>query len=520
MSSYYIDYENVHNEGLNGVDKLVQGDRLCLFYSCKADTLKIDVVQQLMMCAADIRFEKIDNGIENALDFQLITALMCNYSAAESYYIISKDKGYDAAIEMAAKQGRDNIYRCRDIDGALKHQSGLGIDESDQEVIVDLELEADSQAAAGEAGQPQTDGPAAGQMDEGMDEGADGMGAASDSGAEETADGAGIDAARADVFEKIIAGAGREDNEPSPMAAKRKTGRPGKAGGAARGDYSYSLWGTEAAEDEPAARESGVDTGIEDSAGSAAGEGCSACEAADAPDNENEAGANEAGAEEENGGSAAEPTAEELQRRAYQSICTKILNHIKLVHRIPVNYKQAGIIYEALSGADSKMQFYHKLIQILGRKKGGELYQRVKPTYKSIMGIYKAAEQNMSMGAADDVAAEAEAADAAAGQAGFASDSDDVNGDVDEAQPQAASNGSDVSDTSDVSDASGDGAGVKGTRRAAGGRVARGRCGAKRDVHDVHTAAADIRNDFENAEQNQGSPGESIMRMVELVKNI
>ena len=146
MSSYYIDYENVHNEGLSGIEKLGQGSRVCLFYSCKADTLKIDVVRQLMGCAAEIRFEKIDNGVENALDFQLITALMCSYSAAESYYIISKDKGYDAAIEMAAKQGRDNIYRCRDIDGALKHQSGLGIDESDQEVIVDLDL--DSAAGA------------------------------------------------------------------------------------------------------------------------------------------------------------------------------------------------------------------------------------------------------------------------------------------------------------------------------------------------------------------------------------
>ena len=138
MANYYIDYENVHNEGLKGVQKLQQEDKLHLFYSIKADTLKIDVVRQLMDCPATICFDKIVNGVENALDFQLITALMCNYSAEEKYYIISRDKGYDAAIEMAGKQNRDNIYRCRDIDGAIKHQEGLGIDESDQEVIVDL----------------------------------------------------------------------------------------------------------------------------------------------------------------------------------------------------------------------------------------------------------------------------------------------------------------------------------------------------------------------------------------------
>ena len=103
MANYYIDYENVHNEGLKGVQKLQQEDKLHLFYSIKADTLKIDVVRQLMDCPATICFDKIVNGVENALDFQLITALMCNYSAEEKYYIISRDKGYDAAIEMAAE---------------------------------------------------------------------------------------------------------------------------------------------------------------------------------------------------------------------------------------------------------------------------------------------------------------------------------------------------------------------------------------------------------------------------------
>ena len=126
----------------------------------------------------------------------------------------------------------------------------------------------------------------------------------------------------------------------------------------------------------------------DDDAPLAAGE--TAAEEADVSDEAGEAkeAAGEAG--EANNGSGAEPTAEELQRRAYQSICTKLLNHIKLIHKIPLNYKQAGVIYEALSESDSKMQFYHKLIQILGRKKGGELYQRVKTTYKSITAIYKA----------------------------------------------------------------------------------------------------------------------------------
>lgn len=338
MSSYYIDYENVHNEGLGGIEKLGAGSRVCLFYSCKADTLKIDVVRQLMGCAAEIRFEKIDNGVENALDFQLITALMCSYSTDESYYIISKDKGYDAAIEMAAKQGRDNIFRCRDIDGALKHQSGLGIDESDQEVIVDLDLD----SAAGADDYIAADGQ---QADGGTGEGY---------GAEELPFGAGAAYYADEAVEEDAAG------------------EESSAGGIAGEDSGSASYAALPDDDVPLA----------------AGE--ASAEEADESDEAGEAKEADGEAGEVNDGSGAEPTAEELQRRAYQSICTKLLNHIKLIHKIPLNYKQAGVIYEALSESDSKMQFYHKLIQILGRKKGGELYQRVKTTYKSITAIYKA----------------------------------------------------------------------------------------------------------------------------------
>lgn len=323
MSSYYIDYENVHNEGLNGIEKLEQGSSVCLFYSCKADTLKIDVVRQLMGCDAEIRFEKIDNGVENALDFQLITALMCSYSPEDSYYIISKDKGYDAAIEMAAKQGRDNIYRCRDIDGALKHQSGLGIDESDQEVIVELDLagEADASASPAQETLPEPEGGSAPAWETAFR-------------AEESDN---LFRSCLDAFQAVPARRGYQAEEQEEQEERD----------------------AQEVQEVQAAQEA------QEEAGEAADEASAA-------------------------GSGAEPTAEELQRRAYQSICTKLLNHIKLIHKIPLNYKQAGVIYEALSESDSKMQFYHKLIQILGRKKGGELYQRVKTTYKSITAIYRA----------------------------------------------------------------------------------------------------------------------------------
>ena len=323
MANYYIDYENVHNEGLKGVQKLQQEDKLHLFYSIKADTLKIDVVRQLMECSATICFDKIVNGVENALDFQLITALMCNYSDEEKYYIISRDKGYDAAIEMAGKQKRDNIYRCRDIDGAIKHQEGLGIDESDQEVIVDLgDLASDYQVE---------DKTFSEEMPEVQPE---------------------TVAQPAMPIEPLEAPVEAIETEPEEIIVQRQEEAP-----------------------EPA---QAVEITAEDQ------------EIAPAEEQSQPEMSEENTVESENEPEAAVLTDEEIKRRAHQSICTKLLNHIKLIQKIPLVYKQAEDICEALEDSETKMQFYHRLLQSLGRKKGGELYQKVKAVYKPIRGIYQA----------------------------------------------------------------------------------------------------------------------------------
>lgn len=333
MAKYYIDYENVHNEGLKGVQKLQQGDKLHLFYSIKADTLKIDVVRQLMECPATICFDKIINGVENALDFQLITALMCNYNDEENYYIISRDKGYDAAIEMACKQNRCNIYRCKDIDGALKHQDGLGIDESDQEVIVDLgDLSSDYKAEDGF--QPE---PAAEFQPENEEEAA----VFSQDSQEQMED---MPAESAPEALELVA----EDIQEPKQEAEIQVSIPFSAEEKA----------------EPIVQQDNDCSEIQDSE----------------ENTENQ---------ETNPVEIAGLTEDEIKRRAHQSICTKLLNYIKLNQKIPLVYKQAEEICEALEDSETKMQFYHRLLQSLGRKKGGELYQKVKAIYKSIRAIYQ-----------------------------------------------------------------------------------------------------------------------------------
>lgn len=306
MANFYIDFENVHNEGLKGILKLSAEDCLHLFFSNKADTMKIDVVQKLMQCKAEIKFVKIDNGIENALDFQLITALMCDYAVDNSYYIISRDKGYDAAIEMAQKRDRRTVYRCKDIMGALKHIDNLAVDESDFEIIVSITDEA-------EATESEDDQELLRALPE--------------------------EEAWKQSGERV------QENNESQIEKPAEEESIEEMTEAVDMPESYS---------EPSVR--GLDSEVQDEK-----------ETAGVPE-------------------------DEKARRAYQSICTKILNTIKINHKIPLNYRQAEIIYKVMQETSSKMEFYRGIIkpEYLGKKEGGELYGKLKPIYKSLRGIYKA----------------------------------------------------------------------------------------------------------------------------------
>ena len=284
MANFYIDYENVHNEGLKGVERLTPDDTMYLFYSDKADTLKIDVVQKLLATQGNIRFMKIENGVENALDFQLITALMCDYSADNNYYIISRDKGYDAAINMAQQRDRKEIFRCKDINWALKHMNNEAIDESDPEVITEITDEIEI----------------------------------------------------IQTVEELLS-----DN-----------------------DYGEDVNG------------------------------------ADNNSQEVEAAENKLKPAETTDEIKPEISAEEKDKRSYQSICTKILNTIKINHKVPLNYHQAEQVYKALKQTSTKMEFYRRLNSIMGRKEGSELYQKIKAIYKTLRGIYKASVAAAEMAAA------------------------------------------------------------------------------------------------------------------------
>lgn len=108
MSIFLVDYENVHAEGFNGLTNCSENDSIKIFYTKGADTLTFGLHRRLSETKAKIEYHKVENGSKNALDFQLssyLGFLISNHSE-EKYYIVSKDKGFEALEQFWKKNPR------------------------------------------------------------------------------------------------------------------------------------------------------------------------------------------------------------------------------------------------------------------------------------------------------------------------------------------------------------------------------------------------------------------------------
>jgi len=104
MKRYFlIDTENVGQTFLPGIQELTAQDTLILFHYEKAAPFKQEML--LSIARAKCKHEIIEMRIhtKNAMDFQICSYLGVlvnkNMGNAE-YYIVSRDKGYTAAVEF------------------------------------------------------------------------------------------------------------------------------------------------------------------------------------------------------------------------------------------------------------------------------------------------------------------------------------------------------------------------------------------------------------------------------------
>ena len=124
MAIYFIDYENIHIDGLKGVARLKEDDAVCIFYSEKANTLTFGLHRRLIECNAKIEYIKVTVGTKDSLDFQLTSILGYKIAKEENkeYVIVSKDKGFDSTVEFWRKK-RIKISRVEDISSDVQKQT-------------------------------------------------------------------------------------------------------------------------------------------------------------------------------------------------------------------------------------------------------------------------------------------------------------------------------------------------------------------------------------------------------------
>lgn len=154
MATYYVDYENVHNGGMKGIEEVGSNDLVYVFYSGVANTMTMETIKKLLQSSCSIEFIETSNGTANSLDFQLITLLYATINSDDYHYIISNDKGYDASISMAKRISIDSVMRFNTIYGAMKdyekHLAEYAEQEAENKVADELEPARSDSASDGD----------------------------------------------------------------------------------------------------------------------------------------------------------------------------------------------------------------------------------------------------------------------------------------------------------------------------------------------------------------------------------
>lgn len=107
---YLVDFENVHNEGIENVDKLSKADHVHIFSTENALNIRMDIVFSkgidMNGHIVPVRKQSLDMHLVSYLGFLLGT-----YGKQSKYIIVSNDKDYDNIIRYWREEGYVNVLR-------------------------------------------------------------------------------------------------------------------------------------------------------------------------------------------------------------------------------------------------------------------------------------------------------------------------------------------------------------------------------------------------------------------------
>ncbi|MCR5330493.1 MAG: hypothetical protein K6E62_04810 [Lachnospiraceae bacterium] len=114
MRYFFIDLENVRNEGLEGVLSLNEKDMVYIFYSENAFSMAIPTMESITNSRCSSKFIKTNYIGKNAMDFQIVSLFgaMIERCKEGSFYIISKDNGFRSAVSFCESFFSEYPIKC------------------------------------------------------------------------------------------------------------------------------------------------------------------------------------------------------------------------------------------------------------------------------------------------------------------------------------------------------------------------------------------------------------------------
>ena len=95
---YLIDFENVHLSGLAGISCLEKKDSIIIF--CREpDVTRIKKYLKKTDHKCKVSYFLVTASTKNAADFEIVSFIGVEHNSAEMFFIISRDHGFDVAIE-------------------------------------------------------------------------------------------------------------------------------------------------------------------------------------------------------------------------------------------------------------------------------------------------------------------------------------------------------------------------------------------------------------------------------------
>lgn len=134
----FVDTENVGQSWTSLITHLKEGDEIVLLSSSDSVKVSYSSLSQVQNCKGKITFEKTEAGTPNALDFQLVALLGIKATKTNESIIISKDKGYDAAIKKLNEKGY-LVQRMNSIEATSYLKTGKSITEKEVKKEVEAE---------------------------------------------------------------------------------------------------------------------------------------------------------------------------------------------------------------------------------------------------------------------------------------------------------------------------------------------------------------------------------------------